>query len=222
MSFAREQSIDATQNGDTVKSAILKLDSDLTNLFDNVNAVNTLTSQKISQTEKGATNGVCSLDANSKIPVVNIPDETKPVIGSVIMFAGEVAPDGWFECNGAEYPIATYPLLFAAIGYLWGGLGLNFKIPDMRGYFPRGWDHGASIDPDKLTRSGGDHVGSSQTGAVGPHKHNVNAGWNNGTDGNGQFPMLYTSGTSVCDTANNTGTETRPINKNLMFIVKHD
>ena len=49
-------------------------------------------------------------------------------------------PIGWLLCDGASYPTASYPDLFAAIGYTYGGGGANFNVPDMRGTVPAGMD----------------------------------------------------------------------------------
>jgi microcystin-dependent protein len=51
--------------------------------------------------------------------------------GAVLGFAGAAAPSGWLLCDGTSYLTATYPALFAAIGYTWGGAGPNFNVPDM-------------------------------------------------------------------------------------------
>jgi len=58
-------------------------------------------------------------------------DQALPA-GSGIKFYGTVAPTGYLLCDGSTYATATYPALFAAIGYLWGGSGANFKVPDTR------------------------------------------------------------------------------------------
>ena len=42
-------------------------------------------------------------------------------------------PDGWLLCNGASLAKASYPDLFAAIGYTWGGSGNTFYLPNYNG-----------------------------------------------------------------------------------------
>jgi len=51
--------------------------------------------------------------------------------GAMLDFAGTVAPTGWLLCDGSSYATATYPTLFSAIGYTWGGSGANFNVPNM-------------------------------------------------------------------------------------------
>jgi hypothetical protein len=48
--------------------------------------------------------------------------------------------------------------LFAKIGYTYGGAGNDFRLPDLRGEFLRGWDDGRNIDAGRT-------IGSSQRGS---------------------------------------------------------
>lgn len=67
-------------------------------------------------------------------------------VGTVLWHAADTVPGGFLECNGDEYDIADYPVLFAAIGYFWGGSGDTFKVPMLRNRMPVGagltWDFG--------------------------------------------------------------------------------
>jgi microcystin-dependent protein len=62
-------------------------------------------------------------------------------IGSIIMWAtsGDY-PTGWLPCFGQSVAVATYPDLFAVIGYQHGGGGANFALPDFQGRSPIGHD----------------------------------------------------------------------------------
>ena len=53
--------------------------------------------------------------------------------GVMVPFAGKTVPDGWLLCNGASLAKASYPDLFAAIGYTWGGSGNTFYLPNYNG-----------------------------------------------------------------------------------------
>ena len=113
-------------------------------------------------------------------------------VGSVMAFAGELAANskmtqgkthveswGWTLCDGRELEVGTYPELFATLGFRYGGNGQDrFKLPDYRGYFLRGVDGGAGVDPDLADRTlpeGGDgasdEVGSLQEDALQTHEH---------------------------------------------------
>jgi hypothetical protein len=61
--------------------------------------------------------------------------------GAVMAFAMSAAPAGWLICNGGLVSRALYPALYAAIGNTFGandGVS-NFRLPDLRGQFVRGW-----------------------------------------------------------------------------------
>jgi len=70
--------------------------------------------------------------------------------------------------------------MYAAIGTAWGGSATSFNLPDLRGKFLRGWDHGAGADPDAASRTAanaggetGDHVGTEEVSAFASHTHSV-------------------------------------------------
>lgn len=86
------------------------------------------------------TNGAASVDT---IPV-----------GTIVDFAGAVAPASWLLCNGASVLRATYPLLFAAIGVLYGSAdGTHFNVPDLSGRVSVG--KGANTVVDTLGKNDG-------------------------------------------------------------------
>jgi hypothetical protein len=49
--------------------------------------------------------------------------------GSYLELASTTVPAGYLACDGTSHLVATYPALFAAIGYLYGGSGANFSVP---------------------------------------------------------------------------------------------
>lgn len=60
--------------------------------------------------------------------------------GVVFPYAGDYdsVPAGYFFANGASKNPATYPALFAVIGYKYGGSGGSFNLPDTRQKFWKG------------------------------------------------------------------------------------
>lgn len=54
-------------------------------------------------------------------------------VGAVVDFAGSAPPAGYLLCNGQSVTTATYPNLFAVIGYTYGGSGPNFNVPYFTG-----------------------------------------------------------------------------------------
>lgn len=65
--------------------------------------------------------------------------------GSIMLWPGADIPAGWMLCNGESLAVAEYPALYAIIGYVFGGSGENFNLPDMRNYFSVGAGDNYSI-----------------------------------------------------------------------------
>jgi microcystin-dependent protein len=129
------------------------------------------------------------------------------------MFAGIDVPDTYLECNGQLLP-RTHPL-FAVLSTYWGnGDGVTtFAIPDMRGVFPRGWDHGRGLDS-------GRGFGSYQDDTVQEHTHAYNkTGGGGPVVTNGYYSLDAEASTSGVRGARVSG-ETRGKNNAIMFIIK--
>jgi hypothetical protein len=90
--------------------------------------------------------------------------------GTVVAFAGSVdaIPNGWMLCDGRELSRSEYSTLFYAIRTAHGaGDGsTTFRVPDYRGYFLRGVDHGTGRDPDSATRTSRGTLSPQQVGSV--------------------------------------------------------
>lgn len=55
-------------------------------------------------------------------------------IGTIKLFAGNYAPEGWLICDGRLLSTAQYSALFSVIGTVFGGDGIEtFALPDMKG-----------------------------------------------------------------------------------------
>lgn len=172
--------------------------------------------------------------ARGAFHIVQNDNFPSPGDGKIIFFS---TPDaGWLECDGSAISRTTYAALFAKIGTTYGsGDGsTTFNIPDMQGYFPRGWSHGSSIDPGRA-------FGSTQTDAFeshthtatvhdSGHAHNTNAVASSGEGVSGALgsvnPSIGTIPTSSATTgitvtnASTGATETRPTNVAIMFVIK--
>jgi len=171
-------------------------------------------------------------------------------VGDVITRPVDNISSYYLECNGAAISRTTYPELFAVIGTSFGkGNGsTTFNLPDYRGEFLRGWDHGRGVDT-------GRSVGSWQGEAFKSHSHSgtvslstvtalettpnlpgtLKAEGINGHDDNDNSSGGSSSGGSSSDgsssvavernynlSINNTGgTETRPRNRAVMFCIRY-
>lgn len=93
-------------------------------------------------------------------------------VGTVIAFAGPVAPEGWLPCDGRVIARAEYPALFTAIGTVHGdGDGAStFNLPDLQGRVVAGHVAGGSASSDLLT-VGGSGVDGRKLGSTGGDEH---------------------------------------------------
>ena len=147
--------------------------------------------------------------------------------GAIIPWPGISAPSGYLECDGSSILRTTYSNLFSAIGVTYGNVdATHFNLPDLRGEFLRGYDHGAGTDPDAASRTNrgdgtaGDNVGTKQADAYDSHNHSytkiITGGGSPQWDGQGSGIGISTSNTAASG-----GNETRPVNVSVMWIIKY-
>lgn len=77
-------------------------------------------------------------------------------VGTVTYFAAITPPTGYLECNGASVSRSVYADLFAVVGTTFNTgtvAATNFLLPDLRGEFVRGWDHGKGTDAGRTFAS---------------------------------------------------------------------
>ncbi|CDH26640.1 phage tail protein [Xenorhabdus bovienii] len=79
-------------------------------------------------------------------------------VGVPVPWPTEIPPEGWLICNGDSFNKTRYPKL--ALAYPSG------KLPDLRGEFIRGWDHGRNVDS-------GREILSLQSDLIGRHSHQI-------------------------------------------------
>jgi len=98
--------------------------------------------------------------------------------GMVVCWAGAhgSVPAGWLLCDGASVATATYADLHTAIGYVYGGAGANFNLPNLVDVFVRGQSTqtAATGGADSLTLSTAQMPTHTHTITDGGHTHTVN------------------------------------------------
>jgi microcystin-dependent protein len=152
-------------------------------------------------------------------------------VGTVLTYTGDTAPEGWLMCHGAAISRADYSALYAVIGnrFGYGDQATTFNIPDFRGMFLRGRDAGAGVDPDRETRSAmktggaiGDQVGSFQYYQLHSHTHGGIPVYSGVYSGYIIYnPATATVGTFMDATHATGGSETRPTNIYVNYIIKY-
>ncbi len=187
-------------NNDTITSAKLNNIIDQTTITGD--AILGTTLEVVSGQLKVRAQGITSteLSANLLMPA-----------GAILPFAMNSAPTGWLVANGQAVSRATYSSLFLAISTLYGvGDGsTTFNVPDLQGYFIRGFG----------TSAGSAAFGTKQADMVGPHTH-PSSYFQDVVSGN--ITVSTNSGTTHINAAmpNSTGTETRPKNIAMLYCIK--
>ncbi|MEC5165715.1 microcystin-dependent protein [Flavobacterium sp. PL11] len=163
--------------------------------------------------------------------------------GSIMPFIGTVAPNGWLLCDGSAIPINSVTTNLRTL------LGAT-TTPDLRAMFLRGSGTGNGKSGPALKTTQLDdlkehsHIINLFTNSNGSHNHDSGNGYNkvltvdnkytvsgtNNNNGSGEEPNLVNSKNIASDgahthlvngnTYNTGGTETRPINYGVNYIIK--
>ncbi|WPC30564.1 phage tail protein [Pseudomonas moraviensis] len=137
-------------------------------------------------------------------------------VGSIVAFPVDAPPPGFLELDNSVKSSATYPDLSAYLGGKFNkgdeGVG-NFRLPEARGEFLRGWDHGRGAD---LGRA----VGSYQADELKTHTHQISAPTSIAASGGSTGIILAAGGMLNWSTTNTGGAETRPRNLAVMWCIK--
>lgn len=147
-------------------------------------------------------------------------------IGSMVPFPKGVVPPGFLEADGSVRSTATYPDLAAYLGTTFN-TGTepagHFRLPESRGEFLRGWDHGRGVDADRA-------IGSYQLDALqniigmfggGEASKTSGAFKDEGTFGSVQAgPNIRNFMSFDASRVARASTETRPRNLAVMWCIK--
>lgn len=140
-------------------------------------------------------------------------------VGSIVAFPVDAPPPGFLELDNSVKSSATYPDLSAYLGGKFNkgdeGVG-NFRLPEARGEFLRGWDHGRGVDAGRT-------LGSYQTDQNKAHAHATSYELVTDTFAAGSvsrnFVQDYGAQNNVQTNASG-GTESRPRNVAVMWCIK--
>lgn len=157
-------------------------------------------------------------------------------VGAMVPFPTGTVPAGFLEVNGSVQSAAEYPDLAAYLGTTFntGGEAAGvFRLPESRGEFLRGWDHGRRVDAGRA-------IGSYELDQLQGHSHRMT--YEHGSEATGAATtnadglLQLQSDTSLGISDNNTavrgpisdgvsgepraGSETRPRNLAVMWCIK--
>ncbi|MCY7258963.1 phage tail-collar fiber domain-containing protein [Pseudomonas protegens] len=163
-----------------------------------------------------AGHGITDTYTKAEIESIVAQSSSLPV-GSMVAFPRASVPPGFLEIDGSVQSIAAYPDLAAYLGTTFNkgdeGAG-NFRLPESRGEFLRGWDHGRGVDAGRA-------LGTWQADEFKSHTHPIA---NQNTYGSGGSSGPLHNGAKVGELTQPTsptgGTETRPRNLSVMWCIK--
>jgi len=180
------------------KGAVVLLDNELSTVSSTIN--NNTNNPNVTLTGWQAYGG--QLVSNSSV----LP-------GATVLWCAPVVPAGYLELAGQAISRTTYSALFALFGTTYGvGDGsTTFNLPDLRGEFVRGWDHGRGIDAGRT-------LGSYQADELKSHAHDILT--NDDELGIGRVTVGGPPTSTTYQTGSTGGNETRPRNIALMYIIK--
>ncbi|WP_339469402.1 phage tail-collar fiber domain-containing protein [Pseudomonas sp. EL_65y_Pfl1_R83] len=140
-------------------------------------------------------------------------------VGAMVAFPVDKVPAGFLEVDGSVKSASAYPDLAKFLGAVFNkgdeGAG-NFRLPESRGEFLRGWDHGRGVDTGRM-------IGSGQAHSLQRHDH---AMWSGGSYGStnptgGGAAAAWVNGAVTDMKTGITGSdETRPRNLAVMWCIK--
>ena len=95
--------------------------------------------------------------------------------GTMKDYCGGTVPPYYLLCDGSSVAVATYPGLFAVIGYTFGGSGANFNLPDSRRKTMIGSGGTATgTIGNTVGSTGGEEAHILSNGELAAHSHGIN------------------------------------------------
>ncbi len=181
-----------------------------------------------------AANNAIRLQAPVTLNGVSFQNALVP-LGTIMAYGGDtldpkiveqLKTQGWLPCDGALVLRSEYGDLGKVLGNAFGAsTDKQFRVPDLRGRFPRGTNQNTGRDPDAGTRradpaggNSGDNVGSVQDDEFKSHSHGYRSA-DHETPRNGTFSGNYWANKNSQTTATG-GKETRPKNLYVNWIIK--
>jgi microcystin-dependent protein len=93
------------------------------------------------------------------------------IAGEIRMYAGSKVPDNWAFCDGKQLAKISYPDLFSAIGYIYGGKENNFAVPNLKGGGAISAGNAPGLGTYQLGQYGGEVYHQLSVGELPSHSH---------------------------------------------------
>ena len=167
--------------------------------------------------------------------------------GTILAHAANTPPTGFLECNGSNISRSTYATLFSTISTTFGvGDGSStFALPDLRGQFIRGWANTGSTDASRVfgstqTDQNKNHTHTTDSTSLTGGIRKISEGFGAGGSATGVFTKTADGNNTITGSSSTSpvggvdfdgththtisssggGTEARPTNLALMYIIK--
>ena len=168
-------------------------------------------------------------------------------VGTILAHAANTPPSGFLECNGSNISRSTYATLFSTISTTFGvGDGSStFALPDLRGQFIRGWANTGSTDASRVfgstqTDQNKNHTHTTDSTTLTGGIRKISEGFGAGGSATGVFTKTADGNNTITGSSSTSpvggvdfdgththtisssggGTEARPTNLALMYIIK--
>ena len=168
-------------------------------------------------------------------------------VGTILTFGASTPPSGFLECNGSAISRSTYASLFSILSTTHGaGDGSStFNLPDLRGQFVRGWDNSAGVDASRVfgstqTDQNKNHTHTTDSVTLTGGIRKISEGFGAGGSATGVFTKTADGNNTITGSSSTSpvggvdfdgththtisssggGTEARPTNLALMYIIK--
>ena len=168
-------------------------------------------------------------------------------VGTILAHAANTPPSGFLECNGSNISRSTYATLFSTISTTFGvGDGSStFALPDLRGQFIRGWANTGSTDASRVfgstqTDQNKNHTHTTDSTTLTGGIRKISEGFGAGGSATGVFTKTADGNNTITGSSSTSpvggvdfdgthshtisssggGTEARPKNVALMYIIK--
>jgi len=115
----------------------------------------------------------------------------QPFVGQLMMTATNRCPVGWAKADGQLLSITQYNPLFALLGYMYGGSGQTFALPDLRGRVMLHWGSGpGGLATQGPGQRGGEVMHTLTMNEMPPHQHSLNASTGQATESSATGNLL--------------------------------